>query len=162
MPSRPVSVYWDSCVFIDLINGSPDRAPTARAILEEVAAKQERRVLTSVLAKVEVAFSAEERATQQLDAQARAAIDAFWADGSVIEIVELHDFVADSARDLMRYSISQGWRLTPLDAIHLASAQWAGATEIHTYDTEWARYAPRLGCRICEPYVQQPPLPLAP
>ena len=61
----------------------------------------------------------------------------------------------------MRDAITKGWSLKPLDAIHLATAQWlssVGVTvdEVHTYDNSLVKYGPIVGFSIMEPYAPQP------
>jgi predicted nucleic acid-binding protein len=73
----------------------------------------------------------------------------------VIAFIELHDAIAILARNLMRQALTQGWSLKPPDAIHLASAQWLGVEELHTYDDKLPRYGTMIGCKICEPYTTQ-------
>lgn len=163
MPRLLTYIYWDSCVFVDYINGEPTRLPEIDAVLKEVGRDDSRQILTSSVAKVEVAYGSEERTNEALDLAVEANIDALWQDSSVIGIVDFHDEIARMARDLIRYGVSQRWSLKPMDAIHLASAQWVGGlvnvTEIHTYDGEWDKFEPSVGCRICRPHVVQPQLP---
>jgi len=65
----------------------------------------------------------------------------------------------------MRDSVTRGWSLKPMDAIHLATAKWAkdqmglSVDEFQTYDLPLGRYDALLGLQICEPYILQPPLP---
>jgi hypothetical protein len=74
------------------------------------------------------------------------------------------------ARDLMREAIaaSRGvWSLKPLDAVHLATAQWLDASHpisgFHTYDTSLKKYANLLGgIPIVEPDATKPIQPAHP
>jgi predicted nucleic acid-binding protein len=156
MPGKPRFVYWDSCVFLSYINADPGRIDTLDALLDEIQKSNgEKRIVTSILTKVEVAWSAIEHTTQTLSPNVEQTIDALWNDESVIGFIELHDGIVIRARDLMRQSLTQGWSLKPADAIHLASAQWLGVEELHTYDDKLPRYGTMIGCKICEPYTTQ-------
>jgi predicted nucleic acid-binding protein len=159
MPSKLELIYRDSSVFLSYINAYPERIPVLEAILDDVhKSNGAKKIVTSILAKIEVAASAQEYSSGELSAEAEQNIDVLWNDDSVIGLIELHDGIALRARDLMRKALTQGWSLKPGDAIHLASAQWLGVTEIHTYDDKWPRYSPMIGCKICEPYTMQPRL----
>jgi predicted nucleic acid-binding protein len=156
MPGKLKLLYWDSCVFLSYINADPGRIDTLDAILDDIQKSNgESKIVTSILTKIEVAGSATEYATRVLSTVIEQKIDALWNDASVIEFIELHDGVAIRARDLMRQALTQGWSLKPPDAIHLASAQWLGVEELHTYDDKLPRYGTMIGCKICEPYTTQ-------
>ncbi len=160
MPNEPRILYWDSNVFLDYVNANPRNVHTIEPLLEEVQRSDNDIIVTSVIAKVEVAFAAYEKNQKVLDPDVEARIDAMWEDSSVIELIEFSDEIALMARSLMRETIQRGWgRLTTNDAIHLASAQWMqSVTEFHTYERCLDKYGPLIGCEICEPYVLQPKL----
>lgn len=63
----------------------------------------------------------------------------------------------------MRDAKSGGYKTPkPADAIHLATAIIVGATELQTYNiADFAKAATVAGIKVCEPYVVQPPLPMA-
>jgi predicted nucleic acid-binding protein len=158
MPNDERVFYWDSCVFLNVIDASPQHINTLRSFLEEVQNNSDDIIVTSAIAKVEVAFTSYEKTAGALDPQAEANIDALWNDPSVVELIDFNDDIAVIARDLMREAITRGWSLKPNDAIHLASARWMGnITEFHTYD-DLSKYASLIGCDICEPYILQPRL----
>ena len=159
MTSETAPFYWDSSVFLAYINGEPARLPTIDALLAEIEADNQRRIFTSTIARVEVAFAAFEAHSSSLDPRALAEIDALWDDRSVVEVVELHDDIALGARNLMREAIPRGWSLKPLDAVHLATAQWLQAVEFHTYDTSLHKYGELTGLTIRAPYALQGRLP---
>ena len=63
----------------------------------------------------------------------------------------------------MRDAIPHGWGLKPMDAIHLATAEWVNrrlftVEEFHTYD-KLDKYGFMIGIRIKEPYILQPSFP---
>ena len=160
MPEYPRIFYWDSCVFLSYVNGYPDRTPVLDVLLDE-SSKGSIKLHTSTLAQVEVAFSASEQKRKALDPLEEQRIDSLWADPEVLVSVEFHDGIGRVARGLMRNAIERGWSLRPLDAIHLATAQWlcdAGLNveEFHTYDDRLPKYAAMLAFPILEPRVAQP------
>jgi hypothetical protein len=128
-------MYWDSCVFLAYMNNEQDHVPTIDAFLEGVAKSNgKKKIVTSILAKVEVAVAVTEKNTNRLSDDVEEKIDALWADSSVLELIELHDGIATEARTLIRRAVSRGWSLKPADAIHLATAIQVGVFEFHTYD----------------------------
>jgi hypothetical protein len=114
MPGKPSFVYWDSCVFLSYINADPGRIDTLDAIFDEIQKSNgEKRIVTSILTKVEVAWSAIEHTTHTILTTVEQTIDRLWNDESVIGFIELHDGIAIRARNLMRQSLAQGWSLKP-------------------------------------------------
>lgn len=159
MPSRVRRLYWDACVLLDYLNDHPERAPVISAILDQTSKGDEQQIATSSISIVEVAFAASEKDGAALDTAIEAAIDDLWNEQSVLRIVEFHNRIAFRAREIVRAALVNGWRLSPMDAIHLASAQYSQAEELHTYESSLFKYETLIGCRICEPYVPQPRLP---
>lgn len=160
MPKKARRLYWDSNVFLDYINANPANVNTIASLLHEIEKNDDDIILTSVLSKVEVAFAAYEKTQGALDPQVEADIDALWEDPSVIELIDLNDDITLKARSLLREALKRGWaRLTPRDAIHLASAQWVQVIdEFHTGDEDLDKYSALIGCRICRPHILQPRL----
>ncbi|MCU1487938.1 MAG: OppA [Actinomycetia bacterium] len=157
MPEAPDRVYWDSCVFVAYIGGEPDRARNVADLLED-AAERRIEIITSTATIVEVAYATSEKAGG-LDPLIEDNINALWGDSSPVSLVEFHDALAVKARDLIRYSLSEGWSLKPYDAIHLATAQHHGAKALHTYDlTSLKKYAGKVGCAVVEPESEYPRL----
>ena len=159
MPDTPSNIYWDSCVFLSYVNEYTDRVPTLEALLER-SARGEIELYTSEISRVEVAFGASEQKRGRLDPEIEQKIDFLWADSNVVVSVEYHPGIGQTARDLMREAITRGWSLKPLDAIHLATAQWLTSvgvevSEFQTYDN-LSRYASVVDFSICEPYTPQP------
>lgn len=76
-----------------------------------------------------------------------------------VKLIEFHVQIAEGAKSLMRYAISEGWQLKPLDAIHMASAKSVGAAEIHTYEPKWDKFSAHLGIAIHRPVTDSPRLP---
>lgn len=153
-------IYWDACVFLSYINGVADRVDDVEGLLQ-LAEKGSIRLITSVATVVEVAMSETERTGDLLDPDAEVKIAALWQPPSPITLVDFHPLIAAGALRLIREGVPKGWRLKPLDAIHLATAQRQGVDEIHTYSADWDRYAPILGCKISRPFLKQRDLPLS-
>ena len=158
MPKR---VYWDANVWQSYINGEADRLPVIDEILNESAKENgDLRLVTSELSKVEVAFATWEQLAGKLDDATEKAIDSLWSDRSALDVSEYHWLIGEEARALIRFAITKGWSLKPLDAMHLATAKWLGVNEFHTYDEKLYKFAEYLGFPVCAPYRTQQPLGL--
>jgi hypothetical protein len=58
MPTQPTLIYWDSCVFLYYLDRDSDKLPVLDAVLNNVERSAgNRRIVTSTVAKVEVAFA---------------------------------------------------------------------------------------------------------
>jgi predicted nucleic acid-binding protein len=158
-PDSQVLIYWDADVFLSYINGMVDRLPHLDSFLAK--SGKDIQIVTSTISVVEVAFAKAEQDGQALDAVIEQKINLLWIpQTSPVKLIEFHQQIATGAKDLMRYAISQGWKLKPMDAIHMASAKSIGAGEIHTYETAWDKYSAHLGIKICRPIASDPKLPL--
>lgn len=158
---KPDYVYWDSCIFISQLNGDATRTPDIAGVLQEIDDSHGgRKIATSAVSKVEVAFASGERSGQSLDPAVEKKIDDMWADDTHMEMVDLHEYISRKARDLIRQCVAEGKPpIKPLDAIHVATAQWLGATELHTYDDRLLK-CQRIGSlTICKPHALMPRLP---
>jgi uncharacterized protein len=117
-------VYWDSMLFIYLIEGNPAFAPRVKTIHEEMMRRGDI-LCTSV-------FTLGEVLTGPRKVRAQAVVDQirqfFLRSGSV----ELLPFAVTTSD---RYSmIRAGTNVTPADAIHLACAAEAGVDLFITHD----------------------------
>ena len=160
MPDTPTILYWDSCAFLSYVNEYPDRISTLDALLES-SASGAIELYTSTISHVEVAFGATEQLRRRLDPKVEQQISSLWSDPNVVVSVEYHDGIGQSARDLIREAVTRGWSLKPLDAIHLATAQWLSSVgieidEYNSYDTRLFKYAPLVAFSVCEPHTLQP------
>jgi predicted nucleic acid-binding protein len=109
---------------------------------------------------VEVAYAIYEKQQNRLDPEIERILDEMWADSSVVEIIDNGPHIARLGRDLIRQSIPNGWKLTPKDAIHLASAMWHNRNvgqidEFHTYDDKLKKFQTMIGIHIEDPHVLQ-------
>jgi len=118
----------------------------------QMSKRQQLHIWTSVMSTVEVAYAPIERSNRALDPDKEAALDTFWADREVVSIVELHPAIAREARAMLRLKMLRGWTgVRSADAIHLATAVYCGATEIHTYDPDLLPFASELNIYIGPP-----------
>lgn len=117
-----------------------------------------RRLITSTVTIVEVAFAADSKG-DALDPGTLKAIDNLWADGKPVGLADASTKIMYEARRLARIARSQGWKLTPRDAIHLATAVSLHASTLFTYEKKSReRWASVAGLSVEEPEVEQPPL----
>jgi len=149
-------LYWDANVFLSYINGIPTRLPDLDALLER--SGKDFQIITSVVSIVEVAFGKAEQDGGSLDPDVERKIDALWTPDSPIRLVELYPQIAHGAKAIMRETLARGWKLKPLDAIHLAAAKQEQATAFHTYDTELEKYSSIIGCSVSQPLAKAPKL----
>ena len=156
MPNEPQWLYWDSCVFLAVLNEEQERLPTLRAILEEVGQSSgSLKLSTSILTLTEVAYVAAERDARQLDPERLEDVDALLRNDALVDLIEFNETIALRAREFIREAMSQQNRFRPADAIHLASAVYLGVTEFQTYNT--ADYLP-LSEHITFPIKQPAPI----
>ena len=67
MPGKLQMFHWDSFVFLSYINGDPDRIDTLDAVVNDVSkSRGDAKIITSILTKVEVAFSPTEQSAGAL------------------------------------------------------------------------------------------------
>jgi predicted nucleic acid-binding protein len=118
-------IYWDSCVFIDLIEKTPARYP----VLEEIVASAERgevRIVTSAIALAEVS---------RLNNLSGVLPE--WKEKLIVQFFE-NDYIAlravDRAIAEIARPIIRGHGLKTADAIHIATALQAKVQVLHTYD----------------------------
>ena len=115
-------------------------------------------IVTSTISVAEVAYLAPEGPGLPLDPDVERQIEDLWRSRQAIRFVEVGAEVAARARTLLRHALTQGWERNPRDALHLASAQEASVSTIHTYDERWDRYARLIGRVVERPnllYVSQ-------
>lgn len=126
-PLKSPRIYWDSDVFLSYWSKEHlDRNVHIQAVLDEVAAsKGSLKIVTSVIAKAEVAYIALEKTAPEDYSHMEAEFDKLWSNAHLVELVEAHDDIVIQARTLIRTAFFHGWRgLRAHDAIHLATAVW--------------------------------------
>jgi predicted nucleic acid-binding protein len=155
MPNQP-RLYWDACVALSYIGKIPDRMPHLRWFLEH--AGQEHLLVTSTISVAEVAYAAQEKESGELDPDVENAISALWATDGPIRLQEFHALIGDEGRQLIRQAVTNGWKLTPLDAIHLATARRLGVAVFHTYDEGLKKYEGLINAKIEPPITPTPML----
>lgn len=117
-------IYWDSMIFIYLIEGHQNYGPRVRAIYEEMARRGDR-LCTSVFTLGEVLTGPRKIGAQSLVDQIRA----FFFKSDVVELLPYTIATAD------RYSIVRaGASVKAADAIHLACAAQSGVELFITHD----------------------------
>ena len=147
-------VYWDSCVWLNYINETPEDKEVLDILLNDSAMRYgDIHLITSVVAQTEVAYGAAEQSNKALDDDVEQKIDSLWRDRTAITLVEFYPAIALQARSIIRLGVEKGWNLRALDAIHLATAQRLEVSEFHTYDTRLHRYSEELGFPITDPFV---------
>lgn len=162
MPDAPRIIYWDSCVFLYYVNMIPEHLSLLEQILEDSASDSSPiKIYTSVLSHVEVSFAASEQHNQVLDPEIERLISNLWSDPEAVVSVEHHTDIGQLATGLMRDAVTEGRSLKPLDAVHLATAQWLSSVgltveEFHTYDQRLFNYSSVVGFPIVEPRIENP------
>ena len=154
MPNEPKQIYWDACIFLHYIEGTPQWMPILDSLLEKASKSGELIIVTSTLSITEVAFAKTEKDGKALESNTEAANDALWNDRSAIKLVEYNEIIAREARSLLRQAVQAGRGLRPMDAIHLATAVNRNVDDLHTTDDTlkkltWAK----LGFPIRDPFT---------
>jgi predicted nucleic acid-binding protein len=153
-------IYWDSNVFLSLLDGIPSRINALRDLIAELKDTPNGFILTSSESIVEVSNVADEKTNGRLDPKFEIMIDKMWNNHHLIKMIDNGPHIAPIARRLIRDAIPQGWALKPKDAVHLASCYWYNrhvcrVDEFQTYDGKLIKFAAMIGVHICEPHVQQ-------
>jgi predicted nucleic acid-binding protein len=157
MPNNPRLIYWDSCIFLLYIEGSPEWMPILDSLIDRASSTGDIAIVTSTLSIVEVAFAASEKAGGVLDDAIVTAIDDLWTDRSAIQVVEFDQVIAREARRLLRRSIELDKSLKPMDAIHLATAAIMHVSDRHTTDDRLQSWND-LGFPVRDPWTETPQL----
>lgn len=159
MPRR---IYWDSCVFLGLINPDEAKHLDCKAVWAQ-AEKGDAILYTSFFAFAEV-FKAkcEGPAKPLAEAQDRlieAMLRQRWVHATLVD-----ERIGTAARRLMRQHPECK---KPSDAIHLATALALNVDEMHTYDgsdllklNEKVMRADGVPLKICPAYVPSSPPPV--
>lgn len=149
--------YWDSCLFIDFLNGSPAGQQIVSPLIA-AARNGELTIVTSTLSLAEVAYVAREL-TDGLDVKVENAIETMFRDNELLTLVEYDEDIGVESRKLIRRTLSMDRRLKPADAIHLATAAAVSADVLFTFDSALIGHAQSLhvtNAREPEPLEMQP------
>ena len=126
MTTKPMFVYWDSCVFISCLQRDPKRCGTLGMIVDE--AKSGKIVLVaSTMAVAETLKLSDDKTLRKEELKT---IQAFF-DNEFIEIIDVTKEIAGIAA-----SIAREHDLKPPDAIHVATAIHCRCKCLQTYDGE--------------------------
>jgi len=84
MPSEERRIYWDSCVILHYIEGTPEWLPTLERLLANSADPDSSvELITSTLAIAEVAYTEAEKQQLNWSAEAAMAIERFWSSRAI-------------------------------------------------------------------------------
>lgn len=143
-------VYWDSCCFIDYLEGS-ERGRQGRGVMER-AQNGELLIVTSVLTLVEVL--GEKNVSEGDKQKIREAMQPQCG----IQLVDLTRHLAESAREFVW---QYGYRNHSKDAVHLATAlyvtKYQAIDEIHSFDDDLLKLDGCIGIRIVRPSLEDYP-----
>lgn len=130
--AKVVKLYWDSCAWIGLLNGEPDKKRELEIVYGH-AKRGHYEIWTSTLAITEVRrLKAEEKDAKPLSAANLKVINDLFRQPFVKPVPMAVD-IAEHARELVRTVPGLGkWQ----DAVHLASALRWNILIFHTYDAD--------------------------
>ena len=153
-------IYFDACVFLAYVGAEAGRVGVVEELLRH-ATRGLITIITSTVTIAEVAFGATEKQQRALDAATEERIDSLWSPGGPVRLIEASRPIMVAARGLVRARAAGGGRLSPLDAIHLATAQAERVDHLATYEVRvQATWSQLIGLEVSEPKVEQPPLEL--
>lgn len=157
MPDIPRMIYWDSSVFLHYMEGTSKWMSILDALIDEASKTGNLVIVTSTLSIVEVAYAKSEKSGRALDPAVVAGMDALWGDRSAVQLVEFDQVIARDARSLLRRSVETRRKLTPPDAIHLATAAIMKVSECQTTDEQMKKWND-LGFPVQDPWTPFPKL----
>jgi predicted nucleic acid-binding protein len=122
-------IYWDSMLFVYLIEANPQFAPRVQKLLERMESRGDR-LLTSVFTLGEVLAGPRKSGAQDVVARIQN-----WFDQGPIEMLPFDRNTAN------QYSLVRaGSRASQADAIHLATASLAGTDALITNDKQLHKF----------------------
>jgi predicted nucleic acid-binding protein len=130
--ANPIKIYWDSCAWLGLVNGEPDKLPAVKAVYGQ-ARQGLIEIWTSTMAVVEVnRLAAEMTMDKPIPPDGLSKIDNLLFQ-PFVNLINLDQIVAKRARKVIRET--PGLKKRP-DAVHLASAIVWNIPLFHTYDRD--------------------------
>ena len=152
------NIYWDSCVFLEMIEGEEDRRHGILAVLDD-AVNGKVLIHTSVLTIAEVVYAKSEKHKAILDHVVEEKIRALWKPDSPFVLVDVFRGIVEVAQEISRESLAAKVLVKPADAIHLATAKRLGCVAFHTFDEKLNDRADKIAkilklkMKICFPAV---------
>ncbi len=129
--SDVTNVYWDSCAWLGLLNGEPDKQ-RALEVVWEMAKARKVAIWTSALTVAEVYRTKCDGEWEALSEENDERInDVFEQD--FVNVVQVDLEVARLAKTLLR---THGKLNKPPDAVHLGTAIISNVDQLHTYDDD--------------------------
>lgn len=122
-------IYWDSCVWIGLINSEPDKIDVCNWVME-TARNKEATIWTSSLTLAEVFKKKCGPSTVGIDPSRDSDFESYIEQNHLFEVQVDHE-IGVIARRLLR---AHPELKKPMDAIHLATAVVHNLDEFHTFD----------------------------
>jgi predicted nucleic acid-binding protein len=122
-------VYWDSCVWLGLINEEPDKLPRCQHVIQ-LARTGEIEIWTSALTLAEVFKVSQPGGSQTIPAESDETFERF-LDQDFVVIAQVDVDTGHMARRLLR---RHSKLKKPPDAVHLATAVLNDLDEFHTFD----------------------------
>lgn len=149
-------VYWDSCLFLAIVNEEAGRADVCANLFKEAAVERKAQIYTSAITVAECAVV---QGSEEHDETIRR-----YFEHSCVTVVNADRLVAERARELQRRAYADLGRKLPVrDSIHLATALRVNAEVLLTYDNDdllplSGNFAGRSGIylKIQEPFWEGP------
>ena len=155
--AKPTRVYWDACVWIAIVNEEravpqgdnkpvENRFSMCKSFIER-ATDGEFEIIVSAFILAEICKSPKAKSENQSKLPT-------FLDHNFILMVPVDKDIGLKAQNLQ---LSGLYGLKPADAIHIASAQRANVTEIHSFDADFLRLDGRITAnngkpiKICKP-----------
>lgn len=159
MSGKRPRIYWDANCFLSYINADPRWLPTLEILLEDANIHGSIEIVTSVLSVAEVAFAAVAKLNRALSPSEEAKIDSFWTSPG-IALVEVNERVARLGREIKRDDALKGRTgKRTADILHVATARFVRAQEMHTTDGDMKKYTGLYGFPVQDPYTPKMKLP---
>src|SRR3990172_1198160 len=93
----PRLLYWDSCVFLDYLENSPDRIEILDQIWEELETVAGSKIYTTLFSTIEVSDLAQERNQGIPSVETVQRLDSLWWNHPLVEVVEVNHKIATMA-----------------------------------------------------------------